>query len=159
LQRRARTHLAVLLLLLLALPACGVAFSANFDGTEVFRKFALDSPDVVNGEFPPGSPIEVSLTVNQGYPVPVAVSCRYENVDITDDERKVAFNERTTSVFETVLPANLDGHEPGDVDDVPDQEFNFEFSVDEPGDYFIACFTVASPENGIGRGFTIIEPQ
>ncbi len=142
---------------MLALPACGIAFSSDFDGTEVFRDFSLDSPDLVDGDFPAGSPIEVSLTVNQAYPVPVAISCRYEDVDITDDQRKVAFNERATSVFETVLPANP-GHEPGDDEDVPDQDFDFEFTVSQPGDYFIACFTVAAPENGTGRGFTVVEP-
>ncbi len=123
----------------------------------MFREFKLDSPDIIDGEFPAGSPIEVSLAMTQTYPVPIAISCRYENVDITDDERKVAFNERTTSVFETTLPANP-GYDPGDYEDVQSQKFNFDFSVDEPGDYFIACFVVSAPENGIGRGFTIIKP-
>ena len=155
--RRPRRHLIALMLAVLILPACGVVLSAEFEGTEVFRDFELESIEEIDGEFPVNALIQTQVTVNQGYPVPIAISCRYENVDITDDQRKVAFNERTISVFEITLPANP-GHEPGDVDEVEDQVFDFEFRVSEPGDYFIACFTVAAPENGIGRGFTIIEP-
>ena len=156
-RRNARIHLAVTLLLLLALPACGVVFSSDFEGTEVFREFTLDSDEAIAGEFPVGATMEVTLTVNQAYPVPVAVSCRYENVDITDDERHVAFHERALSVFETVLEANP-GHHPGDDEDIEDETFEFGFAAPEPGDYFIACFVVSAPENGIGRGFTIIQP-
>ena len=151
-----RKHLAALFLIVLSLPACGIVFSADFEGTEVFRAFTLDSDSIVDGKFLVDAPIEVALTINQAYPVPVALSCRYEDVDITDDQRQVAFNERTLSVFETVLEANP-GHEPGDDEDVEDQVFEFEFAVPEPGDYFIACFTVAAPENGTGRGFTVEE--
>jgi hypothetical protein len=132
------------------LPACGIAFSSDFTGTEVFRDLHLES------DFLTGSPIAVELEVSVSYPVPLAISCRYEDTDITDDQRAVAFNERTTSVFETALQAQPAG-EPSQ-DKVGDTEtFSFEFSVPEPGDYFIACFTVASPENGIGQGFTIEE--
>ena len=150
----AGTRFTALVLLLLTLPACGVMVGASSEGTEVFREFALAGDETDDGYFPEGSTIDVMLTVNQAYPVPVAVSCRYENVDITDDERRVAFNERAISVFETVLPANPDS-EPGDDDGVRDQTFEFEFAAPEPGDYFIACSTLAAPENGIGRGFTV----
>jgi hypothetical protein len=152
----ARARFAAIILILLALPACGIVFSAEFDGTEVFRDFELAGEETDDGFFLTGSQVEVTLTVNQGYPVPLAVSCRYENVDITDDERRVAFSERTLSVFETVLPGNP-GHEPGDDESLEDQVFEFEFMAPEPGDYFIACFVVAAPENGIGRGFTTVE--
>ena len=121
----------------------------------MFREFQLGG-DTKAGSFRAGSPIEVTLTVNQAYPVPIAVSCRYENVDITDDKRRLAFNERTLSVFETVLAANP-GHEPGEDEDVEDQIFEFEFVAPKPGDYFIACFVVAAPENGIGLGFSTVD--
>ena len=150
-----RNHLAALFLLLLSLPACGIDFRSEFDGTEVFREFALDSDSMLGGEFITGSPIEVTLTVNQAYPVPIAISCRYEDVDITDDERQVAFNERALAVFETVLEANP-GHHPRETE-IDVRVTEFAFVVREPGDYFVACFTVAAPENGIGRGFTVIE--
>jgi hypothetical protein len=152
----ARRRFAALALLLLSLPACGIVFSAGDVGTEVFREFQLTGEKTAGGYFPAGSEIAVTLTVNQAYPVPIAVSCRYENVDITDDERRVAFNERTSSVFETVLPGNP-GHEPGEHEGVQDEVFEFAFEAPEPGDYFIACFVVAAPENGIGRGFTTVE--
>lgn len=155
-RRHARKHLAAFVLLLLSLPACGVIFSAEFEGTEVFRQFALDSPNLVDGYFPVGTPIEVTFKVNQAYPVPLGITCRYENVDITDDQRQVAFNERAIPVFETVLEANP-GNDPGDDEEIPDQTFEFEFPAPEVGDYFIACFVIAAPENGIGRGFTTVE--
>ena len=142
--------------MLLALPACGIVFSSDFEGTEVFRELVLDGDALVDGKFAVDSPIAVTLTAKRAYPVPVAVSCRYEDVDITDDQRRLAFNERALSVFDTVLDANP-GQQPGDDESVEDQVFRFEFAVTEPGDYFIACFTVAAPENGIGRGFTVIE--
>lgn len=155
--RLPRFHVLLFTVILLASPACGVQFSATFEGTEVFREFALGSDDEVNGEFPSGSEVDVAVTLRQAYPVPLRISCGYENVDITDDERKVAFNERAITVFETTLPANPE-YDPPDYEDVEDQVFNFSFSEPEAGDYFIACFTVAAPENGIGRGFTIIDP-
>ena len=157
LQSLARKPFAGLLLLLLTLPACGIVFTAEFKGTEVFREFELASDQMDDGSFLAGTPIEMRLRVNQAYPVPVGISCRYENVEITDDQRQVAFNERALPVFETVLEANP-GHEPGDDDGVPDQTFEFEFAAPEAGDYFIACFVVSAPENGIGRGFTTVEP-
>jgi hypothetical protein len=132
------------------LSACGIAFSSDFTGTEVFRGLHLDS------DFRAGSPIAVELTVSVNYPVPLAISCRYEDTHITDDQRAVAFNERTTSVFETVLPAQP-GEEPSQHNPGETRTFNFQFSVPKPGDYFVACFTVASPENGIGQGFTITQ--
>jgi len=150
-----RRHLAALFLILLSLPACGIDFRSEFDGTEIFREFALDSESMRGGEFIAGTPIEVTLSANQAYPVPIAISCRYENVDITDDQRQVAFNERALSVFETVMEANP-GHHPGETEtDV--RVFEFDFMVMEPGDYFVACFTVAAPENGIGRGFAVVD--
>ena len=150
-----RKPFIALFLLLLTLPACGVVFSSAFDGTEIFREFALDSDSIVDGEFIAGRPIEVTLRVSPVYPVPVAVSCRYEDVNITDDQRQVSFNERATSVFEVVLAENQDDR-PGDTG-AEVLTYEFEFDAPQPGDYFIACFTVAAPENGIGRGFTVIE--
>jgi hypothetical protein len=121
-------------------------FGSPDPSTEVFRDIELD------GDFVPGGEIEVTLEVTQAYPVPLAISCRYENTDITEDQERVAFNERTKSVYEGVLQANP-GHEPGD--EVGERTIRFTFSESELGDYFIACFTVASPENGIGQGFPI----
>jgi hypothetical protein len=59
-------------------------------------------------------------------------------------------------VFETVL-------EPGPTKSAAGEEvltevLSFDFTVDETGTYFVACFTVAAPENGAGRRFTIGSP-
>src|SRR5690606_38353049 len=139
-----RRRLLALVLLCLALPACGVAFSFEFDGTEVFRDLELE------GDMQPGTPIAVTLTVRQPYPVPLAISCRYENTDLTDDQRKVIFAERAIPVYDTVLPPAPESRLGEDAEDPPDIEHRFEFAVEEPGEYFIACFTVAAPEHGIG---------
>jgi hypothetical protein len=144
-----RGHIAIILFLSLLLPACGVVFIADFEGTEVFRDIEIE------GDFVAGSPISVALTVRQPYPVPVAISCRFENADISDDQRRVVFAERSLSVFETILEPNP-GPGLGDEDvDPEDMEQRFEFTVDEPGEYFLACFTLAALENGIGQRFTV----
>jgi hypothetical protein len=133
----------------LLLPACGIVFSAEFEGTEVFRDLELE------GDFVAGSPISATVTLRQPYPVPLAVSCRFEDRDISHEQRRVAFAERALAVYETVLEPDAD-HHLGDEDREPvDMEHRFEFTVAEPGNYFIACFTFAAPENGIGERFTI----
>ena len=137
----------------LALPACGIVFSAEFEGTEVFREMEME------GDLVAGTPIQVTVTMTQPYPVPLAVSCRYENTDITEEQRKVAFNERALPVYETVLqprPGQAPGDDPDEMEEV---RRGFELIVPEPGDYFLACFSVAAPENGIGRRFTIETSQ
>ena len=136
---------------MLTLPACGIVFSAGFEGTEVFRDLELD------GEFRAGSAVTATVTVTQPYAAPLAVSCRYENRDITDDQRKVAFSERALPVFDAVLEAHT-GPRPDDRENLAVETMSFEFTVSEPGDYFIACFTVAAPENGIGQRFTVEAP-
>jgi len=135
----------------LVLPACGIVFSADFEGTEVFRDLELA------GEFTAGSPVTVTVTLTQAYPVPVALYCGYEDVDISDDERQVAFSERAQPVYEAVLGANP-GDPAGEDKGAEAEALRFDFTVNEPGDYFIACFTVAAPENGIGRRFTVEAP-
>jgi hypothetical protein len=144
------------MLTVLLLPACGVVFSARFEGTEVFRELDLESESGMTTDFPAASTISVTLTLKQSYPVPLAISCGYEDVDISDDERKVAFNERALIVFGTLLPANPESS-PADHKEQSPQVLNLEFSVPDPGDYFFACFTPAAPENGIGQGFTVTE--
>jgi hypothetical protein len=129
--------------------ACGVQFREDFDGTELFK--AID----LQGERIPGSVLEVSVSVNSVYPVPVQVACFYEDGSkLTDDQYKLAFHERATSIGDEVLPATI-GRKPGD--DVERRQLRFSFRVDEPGDYFVACLTPAAPDNGLGRSFTISE--
>src|SRR4051812_37272462 len=91
--------LLVALTLLLLTTACGVAFHETFDGTEVFKSISL------NGDRVPNSQLTLNLTVAQTYPVPVTVSCFYDNEDkLTDDDYRVAFQERATRIGEIVMP-------------------------------------------------------
>jgi hypothetical protein len=138
----------VLLLAALALlPACGVQFGSSFEGTELFKDLDLQGDRFANRE------LVLSVEVNQAYSVPVRIACYYEQPDaLTDDDKKVAFQERATLIGERVLPASDTGS-PGD--DVPRQTLRFPFSIPDAGSYFAACLTPASPENGIGLDFDL----
>ena len=126
-------------------------FSESFDGTELFKGLSL------KGEMVTGQPLELALTVNQAYPIPVHVACYYEDGSkLTDDQYKLAFEQRAQPIGDEVLPAAT-GRSPGDK--VERRELTFRFSVPEPGDYFLACLTPAAPENGLGRMFTIRDPD
>jgi hypothetical protein len=128
---------------------CGVRFRDDFDGTELFKSIVLQ------GERVAGATLEVTVGLNQAYPVPVHVACFYEDGSkLTDDQLKLAFHERATPIGEEVLPP-VSGRDPGD--EVERREVSFRFRVDEPGDYFVACLTPAAPDNGLGRSFTISE--
>jgi hypothetical protein len=139
--------LAPLCLLVLLLTGCGVSFSEDFDGTELFKSIRLE------GELETDAELTVTVSVNQGYPVPVHVACYYEDGSkLTDDQLKLAFQERATRIGdEVLLPAA--GATPGD--DVERRELSFHFRIGQPGEYFLACLTPAAPENGLGRAFTI----
>jgi hypothetical protein len=132
---------------LLLLPACGVQFGGGNDGTELFKDLDLGGDRFANRE------LILALEVNQAYAVPIRVACYYEDREnLTEDEEKVAFQERATLIGERVLPAS-DAESPGE--DVPRETLRFAFSVPEPGSYFAACLTPASPENGIGLEFDL----
>ncbi len=135
---------------MLVLSGCGVAFLASFKGTESLKELKID------GDFVTGKPLTISIVVNDAYPVPVRIACYYEEPDaVTDDQRRILFEERATLIGETVLPASANT-EPKDK--VTHQTLSYNFTVDKPGSYFAACITPASPENGIGESFDV-EPQ
>ena len=101
---------------------CGVSFSESFEGTETFEDLQL------TGERVPGGELTVSVSVRQGYPVPVKVGCYYENSDeLTDDQKKVTFEDRALRIGETILQPAA-GQEPDD-DELPQQRLTFSFSV------------------------------
>jgi hypothetical protein len=138
---------SVFLLLLLALPACGISFRSNFDGTEVFKSISLTGDRVV------GSELTLNVEVAQPYPVPVKITCYYEDPEaLTDDEKMVAFQERAPVIGEIVLPPREDSDPQ---DKVEKQKLSFKFKVDQPGSYFAACLTPGAAENGYGLEFTI----
>jgi hypothetical protein len=149
----------------LTVAACGVTFSEDFEGTELFKSISL-------GDTPPGGSqggnssctrqagvwecsgvdqLTVSFEVTNGYPVLIQVACFYEEPDaLTDDQLKVAFHERATRVGEKVLMP-VEGRRPDD--DVPRELLSFTFDAPPPGEYFLACLTPAAPDNGLGLGF------
>ncbi len=122
-------------------------FSSSFDGTELFKKLDLQGDLFANRE------LVLAVEVNQAYAVPVRVACYYEDREnLSEDDKKVAFQERATLIGERVLPAS-DADSPGD--DVTRQTLRFAFSIPDAGTYFAACLTPASPENGIGLEFKL----
>jgi hypothetical protein len=137
----------VLLVLLLALPACGVSFRSEFKGTEVFKSISVSGNPVA------GSELTLNVEVAQPYPVPVQIACYFENEDsLTDDQKMVAFQERAAKIGEIVLPANVNSDPQ---DKVEKQKLTFKFKPETPGDYFAACVTPGAPDNGYGTSFTV----
>jgi hypothetical protein len=131
-------------LLLLAATACGVRFGAPDPETELFADLELTGDRVPNGD------LTLTVTVTQGYPVPVRIACYYDlaDRDLTDDEENVAFENRAPQIGETVLPAAPPGTSPGD-DDLPKTQIEFNFSLTQPGLYNLVCLTPGAAENGI----------
>jgi hypothetical protein len=129
-------------MLLPVLAGCGVSFHEDFDGTELFKTIWLSGDRVVD------STLTVTLTVTQTYAVPLELACYYENSDkLTDDDYRVAFQERAKRIGEAVLEPYAPPLER--------EVLTFDFSVPEPGKYFLACMTPASPDNGLGVQFTV----
>jgi len=129
------------------LPACGVRFGSSFDGTELFKDLEIEGGLFAN------RPLILALEVNQAYSVPVRVACYYEEPDdLSEDYKRVAFQERATLIGARDLPASA---APSPSDDVTRMTLHFPFSIPEPGSYFVACLTPASPENGIGLDFDL----
>jgi hypothetical protein len=124
-----------------------VSFRSNFEGTEVFKSISLSGERVV------GTELTLNVEVAQPYPVPLQITCYYEDPDaLTDDEKSLAFQERAPVIGNTVLPARV-GSDPQDK--VEKQKLSFKFKVDQPGTYFVACLTPGAAENGYGLSFTV----
>lgn len=140
-------RLLFLAVLIPALTACGVSFNDGAYGTELFYSLDLAGERTVNSE------LTLDVVVTQSYPAPVRIACYYENGDkLTDDEVKRPFEERAKPIGAAVLLPESTA-KPGD--DAEKQRLTFRFSIPEAGDYFLACLTPASPENGLGLLFTI----
>src|SRR5687767_6951144 len=137
-----------LLLLLLALPGCGVSFRSNFTGTEIFKSVSLSGERVV------GSELTLNLVVTQPYPVPVQIACYAENQDnLTDDQKSVIFHERAPLVGQVVLEPRVGG-DPQDKN-VEKRELSFKFTPSDAGEWFVACLTPGAAENGYGMAFKV----
>jgi hypothetical protein len=139
-----------LVFFLLALPACGIAFTASDEGTELFKKLEL------SGDFVVGGDITVTLDLNDAYPVPLHIACYVDRAEgLTEDEKKVSFEERARLIGDEYLdtaPGSAD-LEPGD--EGKKQTLSYTFQVEEPGQHFIACITPSAPDNGLGRSFAV----
>ncbi len=129
---------------------CGVSFHQHFNGTETFKSFD------VSGDFVAGSKLTLTTVVTQTYPVPLQISCYYEDATkLTDDQLKVALQERAAKIGETVLPAAPDRKPQDKLDKSQQQTLTFDFTIADPGQYFAVCITTAAPENGYGKVFKV----
>jgi len=131
-------------------PTCGVSFREHFNGTETFKNINITGDQVVGGK------LTLTVDVTQTYPVPLDVACYYEDATkLTDDQKKVAFQERAAKIGGTTLPPAPE-HKPQDkLDESQHQTLSFDFSIPKSGQYFAACITTAAPENGYGKVFRI----
>ena len=133
----------------LSLTACGVSFRDSFDGGEVFKGMSLI------GDRRPGVEMTLDVSVSQVYPVPLRVVCYYEDSDrLTEDQKQMAFEERSTVIGETTLEPAPDRRPD---EEAPVQALIYRFSIPKPGRYFLACLTPAAAENGWGMSVTIKE--
>jgi hypothetical protein len=133
----------------IGLTACGIAFSSEFTGTEMFKGIE------VTGDMTEGSELTVTVTITPVYQIPVELACYYEDDDsLSDDMQKIAFHDRALLAGKTTVEPAPEGVTPSD-DDVERQQLSFAFTPPVAGDYFIACLTPAAPDNGIGVDFTV----
>jgi hypothetical protein len=137
-----------LLVLLLVLPACaGVSLREPGDEGELFKDISLA------GERLAGKQLTVTISVSQGYPVPVRVACYFENPSkLTPAQLQLPREERATKIGETLLPAKQGGipKEGGEL-----QQLNYAFAVPEAGDYLLLCSTPAAPDNRMRLRFRV----
>lgn len=127
--------------------ACGIQFSGPSNETELFKSIS------VTGDLNAGSALTVTVSVAQAYSVPVTVACFYEMPEtLTKDQKDLRFSERAIKIGESLLQPSPPVH-PGDGGTLKSVIFNF--SIPEPGDYFLACLTPAAPENSLGISFRV----
>src|SRR5438067_12648479 len=94
---------------------CGVSFHDSFTGTEVFKQMSVcdEANSCTLGrdhQFAAGSKLKIDLAIAQDYPVPVEVACYYDDEShLSDDDKKVVFQERAEVAGRTVLPPTPGG--------------------------------------------------
>jgi hypothetical protein len=121
--------------------------AATGTGTELFQEVEL------TGERRLGSELTVTMTLTNGYPVPIRVACLYEDdATLTPDQKRVGFEERAMVIGETILPGTA-GSRPDK--EGPPLEISYRFTPQAPGSYFLSCMTPAAPDNGMGMEFTV----
>jgi len=141
------TRLAILLAFLAALPACGVDFNGEPDGTELLRSVRIE------GERVAGSELTLTLAVTQAYPVPVRVGCYYEpKRPETTELKRFSIDERGTRVGEMILDAST-ARSAGEK--VPQQDLTFSFKAPVAGSYKLTCITPSASTNKLEAYFTI----
>lgn len=139
---RGRSGTLVIILLGLAglLAGCGIGFGAGPEGTELFARLSIE------GERTTGSSLTLRLDYTQFYPAPIEVRCLLER----DEERVQIIGNRS-------IPAHPEG---GPEATPTTGAFDLEFTVSEPGSYWVVCETPADEENAIGKSLEIrpVEP-
>jgi hypothetical protein len=129
------TTLAALTLIAALTSACGIAFSRD-EGNDFF--LSLD----VTGEKVAGAPLTAGVAYETFYPVPVEIVCELrQSSDLVGQ----------IGVAEALAI-------PGDL--TPDDErvpgnFSFDFTVEEPGEFKVECYTRLDEANFIVEEFTI----
>jgi hypothetical protein len=129
--------LAAMTLLPALLAGCGIAFSRD-EGNEFF--LSLD----VTGQKVAGAPLTAAVAYHTFYPVSVEIVC-----ELRQGSNLVG------QIGDAEAPAI-----PGDL--TPEDErvpgnFSFDFTVEEPGDFKIECYTRADDANFIVEEFTIAD--
>lgn len=72
--------------------------------------------------------------------------------ELTGDQLALSFDQRASKIGEALLQP---GPEVNPGDDAALESISFNFSIPEPGDYFLACLTPAAPENSLGIAFSL----
>lgn len=131
-------RMAALLAASLLLAGCGIRFSAAPQGNDFF-----DSLDVT-GDKRVGETLTAAVALSQFYPVEVAVEC-----ELLED------SETLKPIGREVVPAMPNGS--------PERtpfpwNYSFDFTVDDPGEYYVDCFTPLDEDNFIREVIDIGEP-
>jgi hypothetical protein len=145
--------------------ACGVSIRDTYEG-EFFKGMTVSGGPVDGSPpcrregslwlCPTVSQLSLHLTITNAYPIPVKVACFMEDPDtVSKDMEDVPFHERAAQVAATVLEPEP-GLKPADKD-LPKTKLDLDFDAPQPGKYFLACITPASPENGLSLDLRIEE--
>jgi hypothetical protein len=131
------TSLVLLVLLSCIIAGCGITFAGPDEGNDFFT--ALD----VTGDKTAGSPMTAAVAFETFYPVPVDIVC-----ELRQEKSLIG------QIGVGQAPA-IPGDLTPDDDRVPGN-FSFNFTLDEPGDFKVECYTRDDEANFIIEEFTII---
>lgn len=131
-----RTRLVVALVALAAMSAaCGVRYQDPEPGTEFFESLEID------GDTTPGGGLTMTVAITQTYSVEVQSVCELR-------QEKATLRE----IGRDLIPP----HPEGSPEATPvSSAHSHNFSVDEPGKYFVECLTPLDEDNYIAKELII----